>query len=143
MLSVSTVAIPLIWFLIGKKMHQKKSLDYLELFLHMNLLVFSGISLYYSKKSSRVKYQQALMIGSVLVASCSVLMYHVSCFLIWPIRIFATQSHTTEVLEQCWNLKRPLELQEEPTFSSMTTHSTVEMSEMGDQAAELREPLLM
>ena len=146
--AVMVTVILLLWLFIGKVDHislcQNKHLNYLELFFHVNLLIFSAISsyMYYRQVDKHVQKQQTLavvMVGSVLVVVCCILAYRISSILCKCMKkcgVFRfipaaklTRRHGIEIVESS------LQQSTRPDV----THSSVKIL---SPRIELREPLL-
>ena len=144
LLTVSLMAPVLLvsWMVIGKinavSLNQKTLLNYLELFLLLNLSVFVTISV---SRSSQISQQglAVAMVGSVLALSCVVLGYQI--FL-----TFSKCKAVRKIINNIAERKNPGESRN-PTekvqdISTNTTHSLVEITECSTSNDQLREPLL-
>jgi uncharacterized integral membrane protein len=123
---------------------RKRYLNYLELLLLTNLLIFAAVSVYATQSSkSKLKNQQGLaiaMVGSVLVAFCGILGYQT---------FFSTTQY--KIIRKLVklvlaNIKREDGSQppilKQADISTTTTCSIVELAECTTPNYELREPLL-
>ena len=142
--SVMVTGLLVLWMIIGKinavPLNQKKLLNYLELFLLLNLSFFVAFSIYASSGVTK-ESQQGLavaMVGSVLALSCGILGFltlskckAVHKFI--PANIVKRKDTSGEH-------RNPSLKQED--VSTKTTHSLVEITECSTPNDQLREPLL-
>ena len=122
LLTVSLMATVLLvsWMVIGKisriSLNRKKYLNYLELFLLLNLAVFTALSIYTTMFSSnKIRNQQVLavvMVGTVLLLSCGILGYHIFVIMskykairklieLFPLNIIRQKNTAAELCEMC------------------------------------------
>jgi hypothetical protein len=128
----------------GIILSRKRYLNYLEVFLLTNLLIFAAVSVYATQFSnSKVKNQQGLavaMVGSVLTVFCGTLGYQ--CFYI----ITQYKVIRKPVKRVLANIKQKAmaeeSVQKQADISTTTTCSIVELQERTMPNNELREPLL-
>ena len=151
LLTVTVMAAALLasWMAIGRikavPLYQKKLLNYLELFILLNMLVFAATSIYATQFSrSKVRNQQALavvMVSGTVAAFCGILGY----------QIFNTASRFKPVRE----LRRfvPINIKKQKIspevsqnlnedISTKTTHTLVDITGQATSNDQLREPLL-
>ena len=142
-----------VWMAIGiihrVSLYRKRSLILLELFFHLNLVIFSIGSLYLKiKQTTDIHKQQVLtmiMVGSVFIVSCGIISYP----------IIRTLSTWKIIQKTFWFILQKEKYNElfftsvdketgEKEQSGTTTQSTVELKEFDNEATftELREPLL-
>ena len=142
---VMSMVLFVLWMVIGKinvvSLNEKKPLNYLELFLLLNLSVLSS---FYASSGKTEESQRGLavaMVGSVLAFSCGIVGYQI--FLTFskfkavrkliPVSIAKRKNNSGEP-------QNPSPKQED--ISTKTTHSLVEITECSTPNDELREPLL-
>ena len=119
---------------------RRKLLNYLELFLLLNLSVFAGLSIYVSGRLSK-KGQQGLavaMVGSVLALSFVILGYLTfsNCKAVRKL----IPANMVKRKDTSGEPQNPSPKQED--ISTKTTHSLVEITECSTPNDQLREPLL-
>ena len=155
LLTVSVMATVLLvsWMIIGKinrvSLNRTKHLNYLELFLLLNLSVFAALSIYAIKfSSSKIKNQQVLavvMVGTVLLLFCGILGYHLYATIskhravrklieFIPVNIIKRKDTAGVPHDQC-----PIQTQED---ISKTTHTLVDITGRATPNDQLREPLM-
>ena len=141
--SLMSTVLLVMWLAIGKinavSLNQKYLLNYLELFLLLNLSIFAALSTFYTSSGMAEEIKQGLavaMVGSVLALSCGIIGYQIfsKCKEFIPSNIFKRKN----TLRQPRN---PLPKQED--ISNKTTHSLVEITECSTPNNQLREPLLL
>ena len=155
-ISVAVAMLLLVWLVIGIQTHrvslyQKRGLNYLELFFHMNLLIFAIFSIYHTQITERTRNQQLLasvMVGSVLFVFCGIVVYQMICGLLR----FSVMREVSQVICAKLSMGRgnaendnaaQISPQEEEVHRDVTmTHSSIEMKECTPSTDELREPLL-
>ena len=147
-ISVMSLVLFVSWMVIGKinvvSLNEKKPLNYLELFLLLNLSIFAALSSFYTSSGMIEESQQGLavaMVGSVLALSCGIVGYQifltVSKFKVVrkliPVSIAKRKNTSREP-------QNPSPKQDD--VSTKTTHSLVEITECSTPNDQLREPLL-
>ena len=156
LLTVSVMATVLLvsWMIIGKinrvSLNRTKHLNYLELFLLLNLSVFAALSIYAIKfSSSKIKNQQVLavvMVGTVLLLFCGILGYHLYATIskhravrklieFIPVNIIKRKDTAGVPHDQC-----PIQTQED--ISKTITHTLVDITGCATPNDQLREPLM-
>ena len=141
-----------VWIVIGiiyrVSLYRKRNLNFLELFFHLNLVIFSIGSLYLKlKQTTDIHKQQVLtliMVGSVFFVCCGIIFYPIirtlytwkiiQNFWFIPQKEKFNEPHCTSVYKETGKKEQ----------SGTTTQSTVELKEFDNEATftELREPLL-
>ena len=148
--SVVVAVLLVVWMLIGKtrstSLYQKRHLNYIELFFLLNLAIFTVTSIYHFHVTKSTWNQQSLavgMVGSVLVASCSILVYQIFIILsrykaLQKIIQFFSHKITFVAARKDTQVQN-FPLSQNETASNSPTHSSVEIT---DPNSILREPLL-
>ena len=149
-IALLTVGILALWVTIGKvykiQFHNKKIVEYLELFFHLNLLLFSISTLYlyfFYKESGHRQHQEvaaAIMVGSVFLIFCGIMSYHIYDVTgIWMLIQKIIVKYNTWKYDRRKVDKDALE--ETKTSSSIisTTEVEIPLNQLQDK---LREPLL-
>ena len=145
--SVMVTGLLVLWMIIGKinavPLNQKKLLNYLELFLLLNLSFFVAFSVYASSGVTKENQQRlaVAMVGSVMALSCGILGFQILLTLskckavhkFIPANIVKRKDTSGEP-------QNPSLKQED--VSTKTTHSLVEITECSTANDQLREPLL-
>ncbi len=147
--SVMVAVLLATWIVIGRtnetSLHRKRLLNYLEVFLHLNLGIFAAASIYTTQFTvHNVKKQQALatiMVGSVLLIFCGVAVYQIFCIAgkYKSMRIIASFIHGKLQRKAENNSSTDSSSQSGNTTSTGITHTMVEMTLRNN---ELRERLL-
>ena len=152
-ISVCISILFVIWMAIGiihrVSLYIKRNLNFLELFFHLNLVIFSIGSLYLKlNQTTDIHKQQVLtviMVGSVFIVSCGIISYPIIRTLYtWKIiqKIFWFILQKEKYNEPlCTSVHKETGEKEQ---SGTATQSTVELKEFDNEATftELREPLL-
>ena len=141
--SMMSTVLLVMWLAIGKinavSLNQKYLLNYLELFLLLNLSIFAALSTFYTLSGMAEEIKQGLavaMVGSVLALSCGIIGYQIfsKCKEFIPTNIFKRKNTLGQP-------RNPLPKQED--INNKTTHSLVEIAECSTPNNQLREPLLL
>ena len=149
-ISVCILTLFVVWMAIGiihrVSLYGKRNLNFLELFFHLNLLIFSIGSLYLKlNQTTDIHKQQVLsmiMVGSVFIVCCGIISYPI-------IRILSTRKIIQKIVwfkekhnePLCTSVHKEKGGKEQ---SGTATQSTVELKEFDNKStySELREPLL-
>jgi hypothetical protein len=139
LVTAMVVVLLVIWMAIGRinaiSLSENKYVSYLEVFMLSNLVAFTTLSTYTTSKLKNQQGLALLMVGSILVVSCSILGYQ---FIVTALRcgMFSRLVHHVKLKrttsDECHNA----------ASTELVTHTLLEVAGTVVTSNELRESLL-